>query len=1124
MTPEPTDRVQALFDRAVDLSGAQRKAFLEAACAGDRGLRSEVESLLAYADRPAADTPRSGFLQSPLVRPVAKTHFIGRPSAAAEKLPAIPGYEIEGELGRGGMGVVYRARDLALRRTVALKLILAGGQAGAEERRRFQVEAEAAAALQHPHIVQIHAVGEHDGRPYCALEFVDGGSLAQRLAQGSLPAAEAAALAETLARAVQAAHDRRIVHRDLKPANVLLAADGTPKITDFGLARRLDGEGHATQTGVVMGTPSYMAPEQARGAAAGPAADVYALGAILYECLTGQPPFKAASAVETLDLVRRQEPVAPRWLNPRLPRDLETVCLKCLRKEPERRYASAAALAEDLRRWRAGEPIAAWPVGRLERAAKWTRRNPAAAGLLLSLLLGAAAATFFAVRATVKADLADQEARRADDESRANKELAAKESAARLDAQEKGSLAEKKAEEARFEAARAGNALHASQLRLALRAWQDHDLVAAEAALAEIEAPFQEALETRFLRQVCRRQLRTLKASKASFFDMAVSGDGKGLAVIKDLLDGAQREINVWDTETGRLQSTFQGHKGVIRCVALSGDGTRGVSGGDDAAIKVWDTKTGRELLTYTLPVAPPNRTSVIAVAINGDGKRAVSVCETLVSDGIRVVSVSRTVKVWDAHTGRESMSLPPDAGSVSCVAISTDGRRFATGGRTDAGHVVKVWDGETGEEKLCLQGHGSAIRSVALSRDGRRIASGDEEGVVRVWDGETGKELFVLRGHGRQVTAVALSGDGTRVTSRSQDGSIKVWNTAAPTEPITLPCDSLTSRVAVRDDGRRVFFDVLGGGVKVWDPDTRPERLTIPPPGGPMRQAVMWVAAIPDGRRVFTAGGDAGRDHRVKSWDVETGRETKDPRGAHTGPIEGVAVSADGKCVVSGSKDRTAKVWDGDTVTVRWTLPHKAPVSAVAVTADGRRAFSGGVDRTVKVWDAATGKELRTLAGHPDPLQSLAVSGDGRWLVSGDAGGTIIVWDAETGERKATLPRDGHPVHCLAISRDGKWFVSANGMGLKLCDLETGQVKRTLKRSAFGVAISADDTRIVSGGPAGLTFWDVETGLEKLTFPAGAGAIMCVALSSDGRIVTVGVDRAAKVWDARADQEKPPR
>jgi tetratricopeptide (TPR) repeat protein len=369
---------------------------------------------------------------------------IARPIAA-------PGHEVLGELGRGGMGVVYRARHVRLGRVVALKMVRAGALAGEAELARFRAEAEAVARLQHPNIVQVYEVGEDQGLPYFSLEFCPGGSLAARLNGTPVPAAAAAQVAETLARAMHVAHEAGVVHRDLKPANVLLVPSDRPeavalggaaaerfepKVTDFGLAKRLDVEGASlTQSGAVVGTPSYMAPEQAAGKnrEIGPAVDGYALGAILYECLTGRPPFRAATPVETLLQVLGEEPVPPGRLNAGVPPDLETICLKCLAKEPARRYGSALDLAEDLRRFRQGEPIRARPVGRLERAGRWARRNPVAAGSLaavvLALTAGTAVSTGFAVQAARQAGQArDSEARaltaRADLE-RANADLTA---------------------------------------------------------------------------------------------------------------------------------------------------------------------------------------------------------------------------------------------------------------------------------------------------------------------------------------------------------------------------------------------------------------------------------------------------------------------------------------------------------------------------------------------------------------------------------------------------------------------------------------------------------------------------------------------------------------------------
>ncbi|HKB38049.1 MAG TPA: serine/threonine-protein kinase, partial [Gemmataceae bacterium] len=307
----------------------------------------------------------------------------------ADVLPEISGYQVDAVIGRGGMGIVYKALHLRLNRTVALKMLLAGAYAGGHERQRFLREAEAVAALRHPNVVQVFDMGEHDGRPYFTMELVEGGSLKEKVAGTPQPAAWAASLTATLAGAVHIAHQNGIVHRDLKPANILLTADGTPKVTDFGLAARLENKEGLTISGVLVGTPSYMAPEQARGdkSAIGPATDVYALGAILYELLTGRPPFRADTSTATLRQVVDEEPASPTRLNSRVPPDLETICLKCLQKGASERYASALALADDLRRFEHGEPITARPAGTLERTAKWARRRPTAAALLSAALL-----------------------------------------------------------------------------------------------------------------------------------------------------------------------------------------------------------------------------------------------------------------------------------------------------------------------------------------------------------------------------------------------------------------------------------------------------------------------------------------------------------------------------------------------------------------------------------------------------------------------------------------------------------------------------------------------------------------------------------------------------------------
>jgi serine/threonine-protein kinase len=312
-----------------------------------------------------------------------------RPLANTGEVPQIPGYRVDGILGSGGMGVVYRAWDERLNRPIALKMLLAGAQARPTELERFQREAQAIAALHHPNIVQVYDVGQVGGRPYFTMEFVEGHDLAETIQGIPQPASKATTIVAIVADAIHVAHQSGIVHRDLKPSNVLVAADGTPKVTDFGLARRLEGEKDLTLSGSPMGTPSYMAPEQAQGDkhAIGPATDVYALGAILYELLTGRPPFRAETPTATLQQVITVDPVSPARLNSRVPRDLDTICLKCLHKEPHRRYETAAALAEDLRRFERGEPIKARRVGSMERVARWAWRRPALAGSLAAGVL-----------------------------------------------------------------------------------------------------------------------------------------------------------------------------------------------------------------------------------------------------------------------------------------------------------------------------------------------------------------------------------------------------------------------------------------------------------------------------------------------------------------------------------------------------------------------------------------------------------------------------------------------------------------------------------------------------------------------------------------------------------------
>jgi hypothetical protein len=539
------------------------------------------------------------------------------PGDGLHGLPKIPGYEILQELSHGGMGVVYKARQLGLDRVVALKMILAGAAAGPDLRTRFRTEGEAVARLQHPNSVQVFDVGEFDGLPYFSMEFCPGGNLLKKLAGTPLPPEEAAALAEVLARGVSAAHAAGVVHRDLKPANILLDAAGTPKITDFGLATKLD-EATAGETGVLLGTPNYMAPEQAeaKGRAVGPLADVYSLGAILYECLTGRPPFVAANRLEVLVQVVVEEPVPPRRLNPTVPLDLYTVTRKCLEKKPADRYSGAGALADDLRRFLAGEPVRARPVSRVERGWRWAGRNRAVAGLLAALAVAALGWLGGGGWFTWRLDAA----RRAAEEN-ARQELRAREQADR-DRHE------------------AEQSLYYSQIGRAESSVQAGEIAAAEQAL-DATRPDLRGWEYGYLRRSASGTLLVLHGHTESVQTASLSPDGG--RIVTASYDGTAR---IWDCRTGAERVVLRGHTWLVTGASFSPDGGRIVTASQDMTARIRDARAGADFHTLH------GSTGGVAVAsFSPDGARIVT--RTAFGDGL----------VWDAVTGQLRPDEIPEKG-----------------------------------------------------------------------------------------------------------------------------------------------------------------------------------------------------------------------------------------------------------------------------------------------------------------------------------------------------------------------------------------------------------------------------------------------------------------------------
>ena len=659
MSEPAFQRVEELFHEAVEVDPGRRAAFLDTKCGGDGALRAAVQELLDHDARNHDAT----FLASPVARPTDGDGLaVARPGSNVGDAPppAFPGYEILGEVGRGGMGVVYRARQIGLNRLVALKMLLPGAPGGLERLVRFRTEAEVLARLNHPNIVPIYDIGECEGRPYFTMEYVPGRDLARFLDGRPQDSAAAARLVETLARAVDAAHRCGVVHRDLKPANILLGSGewpvasgekrheanppslatrhsplAAPKITDFGLAKDMTASAGLTRTGEAMGTPCYMAPEQARGdrKAVGPATDVYALGAILYEMLTGRPPFDADSQAETVAQVLHDDPVPPSRLRPRLPRDLVTICMKCLDKAPGRRYGAALDLAEDLCRFQAGEPIHARPAGRIERAYRWGRRRPLVAALLglLGVLITAFVVTVVVYEVRLRQALSKEEAIDAEqrrqighlditigvarrDEGDSFTALLYFTDALRLD--------DALPDRARDDRIRIAATLRQCPRLVQLRTFDDPVICATlgpSGGRAAVIGP-DNGIEVRDL--ATGEAVGPTLPTAAAALDGAFGPDGRSLAVV-----GQDGKVYLWDLETGKRRE-LEGEAarraaprpGERRAV-FSPDGERYVVAGADDFAEVRRARTG-EL------VAPPLRQGgpMKAAAFGPDGKQVVVV------------------------------------------------------------------------------------------------------------------------------------------------------------------------------------------------------------------------------------------------------------------------------------------------------------------------------------------------------------------------------------------------------------------------------------------------------------------------------------------------------------------
>ncbi len=1033
--------------------------------------------------------------------------------------PQVRGYEMLSVIGAGGMGIVYKARHGALNRTVALKT-LRGAGVDLHFSERLRAEAEAVARLQHPNIVQVFEIGTAEWRPgeawagpFIALEFVDGGSLARRTDKAQ-PPRPAAALVEKLARAVHCVHRLGIVHRDLKPANVLLTADGEPKIADFGLAKQVGTEHDAagrslTLDGTLMGTPEYMAPEQATGAAPTPAVDIYALGVILYELLTARVPFQAASSVETMDLARSQEPVSPRRLRPGLPRDLETVCLKCLEKEPARRYATAEALADDLRRFLDDRPVLARRAGSFEKVGRWCRRNPSAAASL-----AAVAGTFLAAFVLVNLSYWRSERARAE-EARQRGEAQRREKSERWERYRANLVAAASALEV-YNVGSAGGALEAAPEEHRNWEWRhfhsrldlaEHVLPVFDGAAGDgnLSADGRRVLlvagkTARVWDTVGRREVLAFEGPEG-FAHAQLSPDGRTVAYRT-----SQTEVVLRDVDTGRIRAALPGDDRIVDFVSFTLDGTHLATGSDEQPFRFWDVQTGRLVGSSAL-----------------GGGRHTSVCFS--ADGRRIASSApgaAPVRVWDVESGSVLATLPDSGYSFHSAGFNERANRILTV-ESYPSDTMRLWETATGRLVCAMRGHGNTVTHFAFSPDGTRIASSSRDQTVGLWDAATGRSIAVLRGHRGWVNWVSFSPDGKRLVSASDDHTVRLWDATTGGELAVLPGHTgNVFEVGYTADGGSIVSLSQDGTVRVWDGRAVENDGTLRGHTG----FVYGVAFHPDGKRVASASWDG----TARIWDATTGRETARLAHGDKAIVTAVAFDPSGKLLATRARD-AVRLWDvaSGREVHRWDAPGDFwRDTRLAFSPRGDLLAAGCAGCAIRIWDVASRAEVAVLRGLPDQVRDLAFSPDGRWLawVSERADPVVRVWDVARKEQVHALAGHTAGGYAVAWSADGTLLASGASDGtVRLWETATWTEVGVLKHgtNVYGVAFTPDGTRLACAcADNSIRFWDVGTRQQVAELRGHGAYVHQVAFSPDGtRLVSASGDGTVRVWDTVRHQDR---